>query len=149
MRKLDPDKIYQRAMPGPAALDELEQLVFAVKDMEVRVSMDGWAGFFIDSHYAYEPARTALETVGDGASLGVIEDFVAYLAGRGVTFAENPIRDFYYGREQSYSASIDNDMASEDPFEEPNWEERFNAVAEERWRKIDSYLWCFGARLST
>ena len=121
--------------------------MFAVTDMEVRIAMDGWSGFFIDSHYLYPPARRALENVGDMASLRVIDDFLAYLAQRSVAIDEESIRAFYYGREEAYLEALDTGACSDDPSDEPDWGQRFDSLAEQRWSKIESCLLCCGIQL--
>jgi len=62
MRKLDPNEVYTRALARPDAaseLDDVELLVYAVKELENYDDMEGWEAFFSGSGDAFGLTKSA------------------------------------------------------------------------------------------
>ncbi|HVJ16793.1 MAG TPA: hypothetical protein VM686_15235 [Polyangiaceae bacterium] len=132
MRSLDPRAVYLKALKpstGEAGLDDVERLIYAVKELETYIAMSGWEAFFVGScSHLCPDLRRCFELSRDDRSLAILDDFIAYLAARGVAFESDAI-------EQWYSAETDESIASR-----PDWGARFVEAEQERWTRIAAYL---------
>jgi hypothetical protein len=129
-RVLDPNALYERALVGPTGdeeLDEIELLVYSVKELETWNAMQGWDWFFMGSSAHFYPTlRRCLELISDSRSLAILDDYVGYLAARGVPVEPEAIERF---RQQEVEAAP-----------RPDWGGLFEAAAAERWQRLTSYL---------
>jgi hypothetical protein len=131
MRSIDPDDVYQRALTGQGgvdALDDAERLVYALKELETYIAMQGWGCFFTGScSYLYPDVLRCLELSGDSRSLAILNDYVAYLLSVGVLFDADAI-EAWERTEASDAPSV------------PDWGKQFQAAAADRWRNLRHYF---------
>ncbi|MEZ4222610.1 MAG: hypothetical protein R3B13_16840 [Polyangiaceae bacterium] len=139
MRKLDPDEVYERALARPDAvgdLDDVELLVYAVKELETYSDMQGWDAFFTGScSYLYPDVRRCLTAAADLTSLAVLDDYVAYHAERSVPFEPDAIDELSLRETDAERRS------------RPDWRGRFQRAQPERWARIGAYLKSLGVEL--
>jgi hypothetical protein len=132
LRKLDPNEVYDRALAHPSAaqeLDEIELLVYAVKEIETCNLMGGWDSFFTGPcSYLYPHVRLCLTASGDARSLAILDDYVAFHSIRNVPFEPGWIEEL--GR---VSDAL-----------RPDWGRLFEEACAERWSRIRVYLKSLG-----
>jgi hypothetical protein len=128
LRKLDPNEVYDRALAHPSAaqeLDEIELLVYAVKEIETYNLMEGWDSFFIGScSYLYPHVRHCLTASGDARSLAILDDYVLFHSARNVPFEPGWIEEL-----RRVSDAL-----------RPDWGRLFEEACAERWSRIRVYL---------
>lgn len=138
MRTIDPYEVYQRALKSPDgadALDEVELLIYALKELETYIAMQGWTGFFTGSCvYLYPNVRRCLELSGHARSLAILDDYVEYLSPGGGPLDASTIE------------GLASDRRSDGP-STPDWGAQFQADAAERWQSLERYLATQGIRL--
>jgi len=131
MRSIDPDDVYQRALTGPGGvdgLDEAERLIYALKELETYIAMQGWTGFFTGScSYLYPDLRQCIELSGDSRSLAILDDYVAYLISVGVALDADAI--------ETWERTKASDVPSV-----PDWGKQFRAATTDRWRSLRRYF---------
>jgi hypothetical protein len=139
MRELDPNEVYLRALQHPGGaqdLDDVELLVYAVKEVEVFSSMEGWDAFFVGScSYLYPDVRRCLTACSDTRSLAVLDDYVAYHSSRGIPFEPEAIEKLWF-RETDEEAA-----------QRTDWYAAFHDAGPERWQRIAAYLRTVGVEL--
>jgi len=136
MRILDPDAIYEKALSHPngaAELDELELMLYAIKEIENHIAMSGWTAFFVGScAYLCDDLRRGLERCADTRSLVIIDNFAKRVVSDGYQFPDEV---------EEWSRETDGD--------EREWGRQFRDAKGERWERVASHLRCVGCELST
>src|SRR5690606_41187886 len=94
--QLDPSDIYQRGLDDLDSLEGPERLVFMLQDFDNMMEMEGWDHSFMnENHFRWYPEmKDWLKTIGDEASLAVLEDYESHLQARGVRLDPDEIQDF-------------------------------------------------------
>ncbi len=139
MRSLDPHAVYLRALdPHGSKLDEVELLVYAIKELETYIAMSGWENFFMEPFYLYREVRRCLELSGDTRSLAILDDFVACVSAGGFAFDEDGIAAWSKAENEKRDAAW---LGVGAPAAlHLDWGAQFEAAESERWQRIKEYL---------
>lgn len=133
---MDLRQVYDRGVRSSAELDELELMVYSVKELETYSAAEGWDAFFIGSRaHLCSSVRDALTRIGDDSSLLVLDDYQRYLAAHGVPFEPRAIEEFVTAQE------------TEHPSDTLDWGDLFARLEPERWRLLHAYLESQGVNL--
>lgn len=101
--------------------------MYLVLEVEICADMEGWDHFFTMEQVRYlGELKTGLQTVGDTASLAVIEDYERDLAAHGVAMDAEAIADFL-----ARQGDVDTDR---------DWRQEFSELAERRWGCVQEHL---------
>jgi hypothetical protein len=142
---LDPLDIYDRGIHDLSCLQGVERLVFMLMDFDYLMDMESWDHFFIHEwHFIqYAEMKDWLRTIGDEASLAVLEDYEAFLKSHGVAVSSREIESFWNSHE--YDAHVDAYL----PAGALYWEHPYRDLSPVRWAKATAYLEARGLRLRT
>jgi hypothetical protein len=135
-RTIDLNRVFERGVENPDALDSHELAVFAILQLEILADMEGWDHFFTTTTLRfYSALKAALVEAEDFRSLQVLESYEAYLRFRSVPFTPEHIEAFV-------SSLSDQGLATD-----PDWHESFSAASGDRWLKIERWLATHGREL--
>lgn len=128
-RAIDLNRVFERGVENPDALDCHELAIFALLQLETLADMEGWDHFFTTTTFRFYPAlKAALIDAEDFRSLQVLESYEAYFRFRGVLFTPEHIEAFV-------SSLSDQELTAD-----PDWRESFSAASGDRWLKIERWL---------
>ena len=109
---VDPMDVYQRGLKDPDSLSEEELIVYLLIELETEMDMEGWDHFFTTDKLRYYPKlKSALQLIGDLASLRVINGYEAFLRSYGVPMRPDAITAFF--RDRSAEIAHDRDWRAE------------------------------------
>jgi hypothetical protein len=136
---LDPMDIYDRGLRDLSCLQGPDRLVFMLHDFDNLMEMEGWDHFFLYEHHFfwYSEMKDWLRTIGDKASLAVLQDFESHVRVHGVALVPPEFESFLNAGGDAYLRTG------------PDWRMQYCELRPARWAQASAYLEGQGLRLLT